>query len=146
MSLGGVVDWVTKYRILQRYAERDGLAWDADKLKLIDVQYHDVRRDKGLYNRLAAGGRVERLVAESEVQHAVTNPPDDTRAYFRGRCLDKYRDQVAAAGWDSIIFDVGRDTLQRVPMMDPARGGREATEALIDRCATAAELLEALQA
>ncbi len=146
MSLDGIVDWVTKYRLLCRYVDRDGLAWDNDKLKLIDVQYHDVRRDKGLYNRLAAGGRVERLVAESEVQHAVTNPPDDTRAYFRGRCLDKYRDQVAAAGWDSIIFDVGRDTLQRVPMMDPARGGRESTEALIDRCATAAELLEALQA
>ncbi len=146
MSLDGIVDWVSKYRLLCRYVDRDGLGWDDNKLKLIDVQYHDVRQDKGLYNRLVATGRVERLVSESEVQHAMTNPPDDTRAYFRGRCLDKYRDQVAAAGWDSIIFDVGRDTLQRVPMMDPARGGREATEALIDRCATAAELLEALQA
>ncbi|MGH8896563.1 MAG: proteasome accessory factor PafA2 family protein, partial [Egibacteraceae bacterium] len=72
-------------------------------------------------------------------------PPDDTRAYFRGRCLEKYRDQVAAAGWDSIIFDVGRETLQRVPMMDPGRGGRAMTKHLIDRCATAVELLDALQ-
>jgi Pup amidohydrolase len=57
MSLDGVVDWVTKYRLLTRYVERDGLDWDADKLKVIDVQYHDVRQDKGLYNRLVAGGR-----------------------------------------------------------------------------------------
>ncbi|HUH07514.1 MAG TPA: depupylase/deamidase Dop [Egibacteraceae bacterium] len=145
-SLDGVVDWVTKHQILQRYVARDGLAWDDDKLKLIDVQYHDVRQDKGLYNRLVARGRVERIVSEDEVRRAMTDPPEDTRAYFRGRCLEKYRDQVAAAGWDSIIFDVGRDTLQRVPMMDPARGGKAQTAELIDRCDTAAELLEALQA
>jgi proteasome accessory factor A len=146
MSLDGVVDWVTKYRLLRRYVERDGLTWDADKLKLVDVQYHDVRRDKGLYNRLAASGRVEQLVSDDEVRRAVTCPPEDTRAYFRGRCLEKYRDRVAAAGWDALIFDVGRDTLQRVPMMDPGRGGRAMTGELIDRCDTAAELLDALQA
>ena len=145
MGLDGVVDWVTKYRLLQRYRERDGLGWDHDKLKLIDVQYHDVRQDKGLYNRLAGTGRIERLVDEAEVRRAVTSPPDDTRAYFRGRCLDKFRHEVAAAGWDSIIFDVGGDTLRRVPMMDPGRGGRETMEAVIDSCATAAELLDRLQ-
>ena len=145
MSLDGVVDWVTKDRLLQRYVERDGLAWTSDKLKLIDVQYHDVRRDKGLYNKLASGGRVERLVTEAEIQHAIANPPDDTRAYFRGRCLEKFRDSVAAAGWDSIIFDTGKDSLQRVPMMDPARGGKAMTKDLIDRCSTAAELVAALQ-
>jgi Pup amidohydrolase len=145
MTLNGVVDWVTKYRLMRRYVERDGLSWDADKLKLIDVQYHDVRQDKGIYNRLVADGRCELLVGEHEARQAMTNPPRDTRAYFRGRCLEKYRDSVAAAGWDSIIFDVGRDTLQRVPMMDPGRGGADSTQDLIDRCDTAADLLEALQ-
>ena len=144
MELDGVVDWVTKYRILERYVERDGLAWDADKLKVVDVQYHDVRQEKGLYNRLAASGRVERIVDEEEVLRAIDAPPRDTRAYFRGRCLRQYRDAVAAAGWDSIIFDVGKDALQRVPMMDPGRGGEAMTGAVLDRCATAAELLEAL--
>jgi proteasome accessory factor A len=144
MTLDGVVDWVTKYRLLTRYVERDGLDWGADKLKLIDVQYHDVRQEAGLYNRLAATGRFERLVSENEVQHAIAHPPEDTRAYFRGRCLEKFRDQVAAAGWDSIIFDTGADSLQRVPMMDPAKGGRAATGALIDAAVDAAALLEAL--
>jgi proteasome accessory factor PafA2 len=144
MSMDGVIDWVTKYRLLSRYVERDGLAWDADKLKVVDVQYHDVRRDKGLHNRLVATGRFERLVDEAEVVHAIANPPEDTRAYFRGRCLEKYRGQVAAAGWDSIIFEVGRETLQRVPMMDPGKGGRDATGELIDRCDDAGQLLEQL--
>ncbi|QBI21725.1 proteasome accessory factor PafA2 [Egibacter rhizosphaerae] len=145
MKLDGVVDWVTKHQLLDRYAARDGLDWSADKLKLIDVQYHDVRQDKGLYNRLVDAGRIERVVDEGEVQQAVAHPPRDTRAYFRGRCLEKYRDAVAAAGWDALIFDVGRESLQRVPMMDPGRGGAATTEALIDRCDTAEQLLDALQ-
>jgi proteasome accessory factor A len=145
LTLDGTVDWVTKYRLLQRYVDRDGLSWDDSKIKLIDVQYHDVRRDKGLYNKLVSTGRIERMVSEDEVQRAIANPPEDTRAYFRGRCLEKFRGEVAAAGWDSIIFDTGKDTLQRVPMMDPGRGGRAMTESLINRCETAAELVAALQ-
>ena len=87
-DLRGQVDWATKLALLEQYRDRDGLAWTDPKLAMIDLQYHDVRQDKGLYNRLAARGQVERVVAESEIQHARTNPPEDTRAYFRGRCLD----------------------------------------------------------
>jgi proteasome accessory factor A len=145
MQLDGVVDWVTKHQLLRRYADRDGLSWDHPRLRLIDVQYHDVRRDKGLYNHLAAKGRCELLVSEAEVRRAITMPPEDTRAWFRGRCLDKFRSSVTAAGWDAIIFDVGGDTLQRVPMMDPGRGNKAMTEDLIARCDTAAQLIEALQ-
>ena len=145
MSMDGVIDWVTKYRILQRYIDRDGLDWSDEKLKLIDIQYHDVRQDKGLYNRLVATGRAERLVDEAEVQRAITTPPEDTRAWFRGRCLQKYRDEVTAAGWDSIIFDVGRETLQRVPMMDPGKGTKAMVEDLIAASDTARDLLDALQ-
>jgi proteasome accessory factor PafA2 len=145
MQLDGVVDWVTKHQLLRRYAERDQLSWDHPRLALIDVQYHDVRGDKGLYNHLVRKGRCELLVDESEVRHAMSTPPEDTRAWFRGRCLDKFRSSVTAAGWDAIIFDIGRDTLQRVPMMDPGRGNRAMTEQLIDSCETAAELIVALQ-
>ena len=145
MQLDGVVDWVTKHQLLRQYAERDDLQWDHPRLRLIDVQYHDVRRDKGLYNHLVAKGRCERLVDEVAVQAAITTPPEDTRAWFRGRCLNKFRSSVTAAGWDAIIFDVGRETLQRVPMMDPGRGSKAMTEDLINRCDTAAQLIHALQ-
>ena len=145
MSLDGVVDWVTKYRIMQRYVDRDGLEWSDEKLKLIDIQYHDVRQDKGLYNRMVATGRIETMVSEDEVQAAISSPPPDTRAWFRGRCLEKFRDNVTAAGWDSMIFDVGGETLQRVPMMDPGRGTKAMVEDLIARSDTARQLLDTLK-
>ena len=61
------------------------------KLQLVDLQYADVRPEKGLYNRLVARGRMERLLDDAEVERAVTQPPEDTRAYFRGECLRAVR-------------------------------------------------------
>jgi len=84
-------------------------------------------------------------VSEDDVVAAMHRPPEDTRAYFRGRCLERYPTEVAAASWDSVIFDIpGRGALQRVPTLDPARGTREHVGGLIDRCGTAAELVDAL--
>ena len=92
MSLAGELDWVAKLELLEGYRQREGLDWDAPKLHLVDLQYSDVRQDKGLYNRLVARGSMETLVTEDEVQAAVTAPPEDTRAYFRGRCLREVPD------------------------------------------------------
>ena len=103
-----------------------------------------MRPDKGLYNRLVARGRMDRLVTEEDVTRAMTQPPDDTRAYFRGRCLAQYPQQVAAASWDSVIFDIGRESLQRVPTLEPLRGTKSHVGALLDRCRTATELVDAL--
>ncbi len=145
MECARELDWVAKLALLQGFRDREGLKWDHPRLGLIDVQYTDVRPEKGLYHRLAARGRVERLVEEADVVSAVEEPPEDTRAYFRGRCLAKYGKDVAAASWDSVIFDIpGRDSLQRVPMLEPTRGGRDAVGALIDASETAEELMAAL--
>ncbi|MCA1722365.1 MAG: proteasome accessory factor PafA2, partial [Actinobacteria bacterium] len=90
MSLSSELDWVAKLALLEGYREREGLGWDAAKLHLVDLQYSDVRQDKGLYNRLVARGSMTTLVTPEQVDRAVTEPPEDTRAYFRGRCLAKY--------------------------------------------------------
>jgi Pup amidohydrolase len=140
-ALAGQVDWATKLDLLEGYRDRHGLDWGHDRLKMVDLQYHDVRRDKGLYQRLAARGRVERLVAESEIARAVEYPPEDTRAWFRGECLRRFRDQVVAAGWDALIFDTGADALQRVPMMEPGRGTRAHVGELLEQVGSAQELL-----
>lgn len=143
MSLSRELDWVAKLQILEGYRQRDGLDWDAPRLHLVDLQYADVRPDKGLYNRLE--NRFERIAGEAEVQRAAHLPPEDTRAYFRGRCLEQYADEVAAASWDSVIFDVpGHDSLQRVPTLEPLRGTKAHVKELLDRCRTAEELVAAL--
>ena len=121
------LDWVAKLKLLNSYRDRDGLAWSDAKLHLIDLQYADLRPEKGLYHRLRqarpdeAPGR-----ADSVVEEAMHEPPEDTRAYFRGRCLSKYADNIAAASWDSVIFDLPGPRVA-------AAGARRST-----RCAAAA--------
>jgi proteasome accessory factor PafA2 len=144
MSLASELDWVAKLSLLQGYRDREGLSWGHPKLHLVDLQYSDVRADKGLYNRMVARGRMTRLVTDEEVDLAVLNPPEDTRAYFRGRCLAQFPAAVAAASWDSVIFDIGRETLQRVPTLEPLRGTKAHVGALLDSVGTAAELVDAL--
>ncbi|MDQ1701556.1 MAG: Pup amidohydrolase, partial [Frankiaceae bacterium] len=146
MSLSGELDWVAKLEILEGYRQRDGLEWDDARLALIDLQYADLRPEKGLYQRLLARGRMQRLVSEAEVARAVTEPPEDTRAYFRGKCVAKYGDSVSAASWDSVIFDIGRESLQRVPTMEPTRGTKAHVQRLLDSCPTAESLVDALTA
>ncbi|HWC70188.1 MAG TPA: depupylase/deamidase Dop [Actinomycetota bacterium] len=139
------LDWVAKHRLLQAYRDRDGLEWNDPKLRAIDLQYHDVRRDKGLYYRLEAGGKVERLTTDDEVEAAVMDPPADTRAYFRGRCIDKYPDAIAAASWDSLIVDTGAEALQRIPMREPLKGTKAHVEELLAVSDDAASLVAKLQ-
>ena len=140
------LDWVAKLELLEGYRARDGLSWDHPRLQLVDLQYSDVRPDRGLYNRLAARGPDD-PPGQTRRRSAGrwTYPPEDTRAYFRGRCLRQYPEAVAAASWDSVIFDIpGRESLQRVPTLEPLRGTRAHVGDLLDRCETAGELVAAL--
>ena len=144
-SLSHELDWVAKWELLEGYRRRDGLDWSDARMHLVDLQYSDVRPERGLYHRLVARGSMKRLLTDEQVAAAVQSPPADTRAYFRGECLRRYGDAVAAASWDSVIFDIaGRESLQRVPTLDPLRGTRAHVEPLLDRCATAADLVTAL--
>jgi proteasome accessory factor A len=144
-SLHRQLDWVAKYRLLEGYRERGGLDLNDHRLRAIDLQYHDVRRDKGLYQRLVRSGQVERLVDDAEVDRAVMEPPEDTRAYFRGRCISRYPDAIAAASWDSLIVDTGADALQRIPMREPLRGTKAHVEELLEASQDVAALVDALQ-
>ena len=139
------LDWVAKLKLLNRYRDRDGLSWSDAKLHLVDLQYADIRPGKGLYNKLVSMGQVDRLLTDDQVVEAVHRPPNDTRAYFRGRCLEQYSEQIAAASWDSVIFDLpGRESLQRVPTIDPLRGSKAHVGQLLDRCRTAEQLFAEL--
>jgi proteasome accessory factor PafA2 len=144
MECASELDWVAKLRLLNGYRERENLGWASPKLQLVDLQYSDVRPEKGLYHRLVARGSMRTLFEPDQVRRAMGEPPEDTRAYFRGRCLARYTSEVVAASWDSVIFDVGRESLVRVPMMEPERGTKAHVGALLDSCASAKDLLEAI--
>ena len=140
MTLAAQVDWIAKHRLIDGYRERHGLRWDDVKLAAMDLQYHDLRPDKSLAARVG----LEKIATDDEATRAMTEPPPDTRAYFRGRCLQRWPEEIVAANWDSLVFDVGGDPLRRVPMMEPLRGTEAHVGSLIDSCETAADLLEKL--
>jgi proteasome accessory factor A len=145
-SLDGQLDWVTKLNLLKAYAARDDLEWSDSKIELLSVQYHDVRPDRSLYERLVRAGKVERLLVEHEVIEAMGEPPPSTRAYFRGTCLARWADSVVAANWDSLVLDVGSDPLRRIPMMEPTRGSKEHVADLFAQVSTPRQLVERLTA
>ena len=140
MSLSTQLDWVAKYRVIDGYRDRHGLTWRDPRLAAMDLQYHDVRPEKSIYARLG----MERLLDPAAVDRATVEPPTTTRAYFRGKCLQRWAPQIAAANWDSMVFDLGGDPLRRVPMMEPLRGTKAHVEELLEGCATPAQLLERL--
>jgi len=141
MELSSSIDWVAKYRLLDAYRERHGLSWDDARLAAMDLQYHDLRPDRSLARRLG----LDTIVSAAEVTAAMTYPPEDTRAFFRGECLRKWGDQIVAANWDSLVFDVGVEPLRRIPMMEPTRGTRVHVGTVLEECDTPLELLERLR-
>jgi proteasome accessory factor A len=140
MSLSHQLDWVAKHQLVDAYRERHGLAWGDARLAALDLQYHDVRAGKSLFARL----NTERLVDEASVIAAISEPPTTTRAYFRGKCLQRWAPSISAANWDSLVFDLGQDPLRRVPMMEPLKGTAAHVDTLLSACATPAQLLDAL--
>jgi proteasome accessory factor PafA2 len=142
MSLATQLDWVAKYQLLSAYRERDGLDWTDAKLRAMDLQYHDIRPARSLSTRVG----LERITTDAEVTAAMIDPPRTTRAWFRGRCLQRWGAAVVAANWDSLVFDVGGDPLRRVPMMEPLRGTAALLEDVVESCDTPAELIARLGA
>ena len=126
------IDWVAKLALLQRYRDRDGLAWDDHRLRAIDIQWSDVRPDKGVFHKLEAAGRITRLTTDAEVDAAVSTPPADTRAWLRGRVVGAFGEQVVSASWDALVLRLPRaGRVVRVAMPDPLALGRDGTEALV---------------
>jgi proteasome accessory factor A len=140
LSVAHIVDWVAKRRIIDGLVTRHNLRTTDAKLKAVDLQYHDMRPEKCL--ALRAG--LETMVSQQQALDSCATPPDSTRAYFRGKCLEKWPNDVVAANWDSVVFDIGSGPLKRIPMMEPLRGTKAMTEALFAQCTTPSDLIAAL--
>ncbi len=147
MSLANEVDWILKYSVLEGYRQRDNSTWKDPRLAAVDIQYSDLRPDKGLALLMQRKGRQDVMFSDDEINHAISNPPHDTRAYFRGMCMKTYTEQIAAASWDSVIFDLGPEVpLHRIATGDARRGTRETAGVLFDQNLSAADFVAALGA
>jgi len=146
MQLERQVDWVIKKAMIESFMERKSLGWGAPQVQMLDLQYHDLRPDKGLYSMLERQGRVERIATDAEISAAIRRPPEDTRAYFRGECLRRYGSAVFGVNWDSISFSVDDEPIKRILMTEPLKGSRAHVEELLNQSPTAADLVRNLRA
>jgi proteasome accessory factor A len=146
MELDDKIDWVMKKSMMERFMDRKSLDWTSPKVEMLDLQYHDLRPDKGLYYLLERQGRAERIVTDEEIAAAVYTPPADTRAYFRGECLRKYGGAVFGVNWDSISFGADGEPVKRILMAEPLKGTKAHVAELLANSPTAADLVKNLRA
>ena len=146
LSAAHLLDWVAKYRLVRAYMDR-GIAADNPKLAAIDLQYADVDPDKSLYYALLRKGQMRELVSGDELAAAADTPPDSSRAYLRGRVLEKFGDAVAAASWDTIVLHAHINGLDKQAVLRLKEvGSATATHVgqAVDEAGDVPELLEAL--
>ena len=124
MGCADCLDWPAKLALLDGLRTRDGLEWDSPKLAALDIQYSDIDPDRGLYNRLAARGRIRRLLTDEEIEAAALTPPTDTRAWLRGQAISRLGEHVFAAGWDQLTIVDSDGEPRYVEMPDPYAGNK----------------------
>lgn len=138
------IDWAIKWAMINRYRETRGIAPSDSRLRMIDLQYHDIRPSRGLYHLLEAGGEVDRLLDPMEIGEATLDPPANTRAFFRGTVQRRLPKEVVAVSWSSVVLDDGGETLKRLPLSDPFRGTQKSVGAILDRARNVEQLLDDL--
>lgn len=84
LSLDRTVDWVIKYHLVERYRERWQLPISHPRIAMLDLSYHHVHPEKGLFNVLERRGLVDRIVDDEAIAKATSQPPQTTRAKLRG--------------------------------------------------------------
>jgi len=114
------------------------------RVTMLDLQYHDIRRDKGLYYVLERRGEVQRILTDHEIDLAIDEPPVDTRAYLRGMCLKKFRNQVFSVNWDSLAFNLEEGAIRRITLEDPFQGTKVQIAKAIEAATSAAEFVATL--
>jgi proteasome accessory factor PafA2 len=108
---GDRIDWVAKKYLLNTFQESEKLDWTDPWLQSIDLEYHNIAWEQGLYYELVRENQIRRILKEDEIKTAIFMPPETTRAYFRGRSVARFNSQIHSIHWDEVVFD--QDSGQR---------------------------------
>jgi proteasome accessory factor PafA2 len=99
------VDWVAKKFLIETLKESENLSWTDPWLQSIDLEYHNISVDNGLHYALSRDGQMRRFISEDDIRNAIFSPPETTRAYFRGRSVAKFNNEVSSIHWDEVVFN-----------------------------------------
>src|SRR5438067_7158691 len=123
MSTRDRIDWVAKKFLLGALQTEEKLSWSDPWLQSIDLEYHSLDLDRGLYYELLRKGLIRRVTNEDEIKAAIFNPPETTRAFFRGRAVARFNDEISSIQWDEIVFTKGAYS-HRVALPEAAMDAR----------------------
>ncbi|KGM14356.1 Pup--protein ligase [Cellulomonas bogoriensis] len=126
------LDWVIKWRLIERYQAKHGLALDDARIARLDLAYHDISRTEGLYNLLAARGMVERVVEDIEVFEATARPPQTTRAKLRGDFVRRAQEARRDYTVDWVHLKLNDQAQRTVLCKDPFRSVDERVDRLLE--------------
>jgi proteasome accessory factor A len=144
-ALADKLDHVIKKRIIERTRAKHGWDLTAPGVRKIDLRYHSINPDESIYLLMEKRGYVDTLgITDDAIQNATQAPPTDTRAYFRGKCIEKFPGQITAANWDLIDVRTEEGTVLRISMEEPLKGTARLTGDLIERSPTIKALLAQL--
>jgi proteasome accessory factor A len=130
-SLDRECDWVIKHRLIERYREREGAALTHPKVALLDLQYHDVNTERGLFYKMQRRGLVERTATDEEIATAVDQPPQTTRAKLRGDFIRRAKERRRDFTVDWVHLKLNDQAQRTVLCKDPFKSEDERVEKLI---------------
>lgn len=144
LSLADCLDWAAKRQLLETFREAEGLSWNDDTLRSLDLEYHNVDPEAGLYHALAAEGAMRTLVSQEEVAGAMECPPAETRAAVRGACVRRFAPDIRAVTWSRLVIGSGNDAIS-IDLADLVDGRAAGMAAAVERIGSAAELVRMVE-
>ena len=132
LSLDRQADWVMKYYLIDRYRERHGLSLSDPKVALVDLQYHDINRDRGLFYRLQSHGLAERVCDDAEIDQATEEAPQTTRARLRGEFIRRAKERKRDYTVDWVHLKLNDQAQRTVLCKDPFKAYDDRVEKLIE--------------
>jgi proteasome accessory factor A len=131
MKLDREVDWVIKYRLLEAFRERHQLPLSDSRVQLLDLQYHDICRDRSPFYKLQDRGLVERMCLDSDIETAIEEPPQTTRARLRGEFIKRAKERKRDYTVDWVHLKLNDQAQRTVLCKDPFKSRDERVEKLI---------------
>jgi proteasome accessory factor A len=104
LQLVGKIDWVTKWWLLETFIQTEHIDWDDPWLASLDLEYHNLDPERGLFFGLEAEGRTTRVCQEPEIQKAMKHGPLDTRGGLRGLCVQRFGEDITSIQWEGVYF------------------------------------------
>lgn len=131
LKLDRELDWVIKYKLIEAYRERHDLTLSDARVALVDLQYHDVNRERGVFYRMQRKGMVDRIVTDEEISHAVEHPPQTTRARLRGEFIKRAKERKRDYTVDWVHLKLNDQAQRTVLCKDPFKAEDERVDKLI---------------